>query len=67
MTAKAKRRNGKPGKSSASCVSKSISLPTDLIKVVDQRYSAQPEWDWSKHVRGLVRRDLESAETKKSD
>ncbi len=43
-------------------ISKTISLPDDLCKEVEElRIKPDPELDWSKHVRSLVRADLELA------
>ena len=47
------------------CVSKGISLPGDLIADVETQYAAVQEWDWSKHIRRLLRADLSAVSPKK--
>lgn len=41
-----------------STVTKSVSLPKELAKRANMRVKSDPELDWSKYVRRLVREDL---------
>lgn len=52
-----------PGQSGEDTITKSISMPRELeIQVQEKRISTDPEADWSKHIRKLLRKDLEEAE-----
>jgi metal-responsive CopG/Arc/MetJ family transcriptional regulator len=39
-------------------ITKSISMPSELFLAADERVKAEQELDWSKYVRGLIRKDL---------
>lgn len=46
-------------KSKPKAISKTISLPDDLVEQVEREIiSKDDELDWSKHIRKLVRADL---------
>jgi hypothetical protein len=40
-------------------VTKSISMPPELFREADAVVKGDPELDWSKYVRRLIRKDLE--------
>lgn len=42
-------------------ITKSVSMPKDLWPQVEARVNSDPELDFSKYVRRLIRRDVESA------
>ena len=46
------------GQRAAKNVTKSVSLPSDMARAVDQRIATDPELDWSKYVRRLIREDV---------
>jgi hypothetical protein len=42
-------------------ITKSISMPASMWPTVEARVNADPELDFSKYVRRLIRRDVEAA------
>ena len=42
-------------------VSKTVSMPAEMFRDADLLVQADPELDWSKYVRRLIRQDLEKA------
>jgi len=53
-----------PEKPKAENVTKTISLPGDLAGEADRKVALDPELDFSKYVRGLIRRDLAADDEK---
>lgn len=45
----------------AASITKSVSMPKELWPQVEARVNSDPELDFSKYVRRLIRRDVESA------
>lgn len=55
-----------PGQSGEDTITKTISMPRELeLMVQEKRIASDPEMDWSKHVRRVLRKDLEAAEAEK--
>jgi len=53
------KRTDKPADSGLVC--KTISLPKDLADQAENAFANDPEMDFSKYIRALVRRDLQTA------
>lgn len=54
----------KKSRDSGKIVTKSVSLPHDLFVAAEGKWKADPELDFSKYVRRLVRADLALEEAK---
>ena len=39
-------------------ITKSVSLPADVVAAAQQKISQEPDLDWSKYVRRLIRQDI---------